>query len=169
MAETLAAAFMMHAPLIEETNVRSAAYLLAQSVAVCGRCLQPTSAFSLGLLPGHERQVDGKWEPVDVGALLFYVDYLPPEVILVAQELSLHFRLDYSRPTATEYWINHCQNCGELLEDHDMHCEPGGAFLPLDARDAGNILLVEVRESFSARVRGCSYDLPFFASMQTIA
>jgi hypothetical protein len=160
---------MMRAPVTEETNVRSAAYLLVQSVAVCGRCLQPTSAFSLGLLPGHERQVDGKWESVDAGVLLFYVDYLPPEVILVAQELSRHFRLDYSTPTGTEHWMNHCENCGEVLEDHDLHCEPGGAFLPLDPRDAERILLVEVRESFSARVRGCSDDLPFFTSMQSIA
>ncbi len=169
MAETLSAAFVMRTPVTEETNIRSAAYLLVQSVAVCGRCLQPTSAFSLGLLPGYERLVDERWESVDAGVLLFYVDYLPPEVILVAQELSLHFWLDYSAPTATEYWVNHCQNCGELLEDHELHCEPGGAFLPLGPRDAEKILLVEIRESFSAWVRGCSDELLFFASMQTIA
>jgi hypothetical protein len=159
----------MRAPVTEETNVRSAAYLLAQSVAACGRCQRPTSAFSLGLLPGHERQADEKWESVDTGVLLFYIDYLPPEVILVTQELAPHFRLAYSIPTAAEYWVNHCQHCNELLEDHDLHCEPGGGFLPLNPRDAEKILLVEVRESFSARVRGCSDNLLFFASMQIIA
>jgi hypothetical protein len=159
---------MMHAPATEETNIRSAAYLLAHSVAACWRCLQPTSAFSFGLLPGHERQVDDRWESVDTGVLLFYVDYLPPEVIAAAQELSPQYRLDYSTPTATEYWINHCQHCGALLEDHDLHCEPDGAFLPIDTHDAEKILLVEVREPFSARVRGCSDNLLFFASMQIV-
>jgi hypothetical protein len=156
-------------PVGEETNIRSAAYFLAQSVAACGRCSQPSPAFSFGLLPGHQRQVDERWESVDTSVLLFYIDYLPPEVISVAQELTSHYRLDYSRLTETEYWVNHCQHCDALLEDHDLHCEPDGAFLPLSTRDAERILLVEVREPFSARVRGCSENLLFFASMQIIA
>jgi hypothetical protein len=169
MVETHAAAFVMRAPVPEETNIRSEDYLLALSVAACGRCLQPTSAFAFGLLPGYERQVDEKWQSVDTGVLLFYIDYLSPDVISLAQELSPHYQLDYSVPTATEYWVNHCQHCGALLEDHDLHCEPDGAFLPSNTRDAKKIQLVEVREPFLARVRGCSDNLPFFASMQIIA
>jgi hypothetical protein len=159
----------MSIPVAEETNVRSAAYFLAQSVAACGRCSQPSSAFSFGLLPGHQRQVDEGWESVDMGVLLFYIDYLSPEVISVAQELTPHYRLDYSPLTATEYWVNHCQHCGALLEDHDLHCEPDGAFLPLNTREAEGILLVEVRAPFLAWARGCSDNLLFFASMQIIA
>jgi hypothetical protein len=169
MAETQTATFLMRIPVGEETNIRAAAFFLAQSVAACGRCSQPSSAFSFGLLPGHQRQVDERWESVDTSVLLFYIDYLPPEVIFVAQELTPHYQLDYSPLTATEYWLNHCQHCGALLEDHDLHCEPDGAFLPLNTREAERILLVEFREPFSARARGWSDNLLFFASMQIIA
>jgi hypothetical protein len=148
----------------DELNCRSAGYLLAQSVFACWRCLQPTSVFCLGLSPGYERRLEDNWESVSADALLFYVEYLPPDVALVLQELSPQYRLDNSTTTNRVYWVNHCQHCGALLEDHDLHCEPDGAFLPASAHVAEQILFVGIEGQFLARVGGISEEASFFAS-----
>ena len=150
------------------TNVRSAAYVLAQAVGTCWCCKQPTALYSLGLPPGHERQLDDEWVPVNAGALLFYVEYLPPEIVRVLQELALDYRSDHSRTTDSEYWLNHCQHCGVAQEDYWLHCEPDAAFLPTTDQAAEQIQLFDVREPFAARARGFSDELPFFASMHII-
>ncbi|MFI4888974.1 MAG: hypothetical protein ACHQIL_00420 [Steroidobacterales bacterium] len=149
-------------------NVRSAVYLLAQSVGPCCRCKRPTALFSLGLSPGHERQLDDDWVPVNAFALLFFVEYLPPEVIRVLQELAPDYRPARSCATGSKYWLNHCQHCGMVHEDYWLHCEPGAEFLPTAERAAGQIQIHVVRESFAARAGGFSDEIPLLASMRII-
>jgi hypothetical protein len=149
-----------------ELNFRSTGYLLAQSVFACWHCLRPTAVFCLGSSPGHERHLGDKWESVDMDVLLFYVEYLPPDVAMVLQELSPQYRPDNSATTKRNYWINHCQHCGALLEDHDLHCEPDGAFLPATAHVAEQILFVAITGLFLARVGGISEGPSFFASQR---
>ena len=151
----------------DQWDFRSASYLLAQSVVLCWRCQQPTSVVCLGLSPGHERRLENMWESIHTGVLLFYVEHLLPDVAMVLQELSPQYRLDNSKTTGHYYWINHCQHCFALLEDHDLHCEPDGAFLPASAHVAEQILLIRSTGRFLARVGGIS-DEPLFFESRTI-
>ena len=98
---------MMQVPAADELNVRSASYLLAQSVVSCWRCKQPTAVYCLGLAAGHERHLEDQWTSVDTHALLFYVECLLPEVALVLQELSPQYSLDNSATANRDYWVNH--------------------------------------------------------------
>jgi hypothetical protein len=152
----------------EWTNVRSARYLLAHSVGPCSSCGQPTALFALGLSPGHERHLDDEWLPVNAGALLFYVEYLPPAVIRVLEEIAPDYRPDHSLSMDAEYWLNHCQNCGVAQEDYWLHCEPDAAFLPTIAQAAEQIQLLDVRAPFAARATGISDEFALFASMRII-
>lgn len=119
-------------------------------------------------MPGHER-VDGEqWIAAENTVLLFHVEFLPPEVIAVMQELFPHYRSGYSAALKAEYWANHCGYCAAMQEDHTLHGEPGGAFLPVTPKDAKKIQIVNIRENFSAHARGFSEELSFFASMRCI-
>jgi hypothetical protein len=150
------------------TNVRSADYLVAHSVGACERCSRPTSLFSFGLLPGHETRLENEWVPVDAGVLLFHVEHLAAGSIGVMAELAPHYLLNHSDPTDSEYWMNHCRHCGAPQEDHWLHCEPDGAFLPTTAQAAEQIQFVHVRAPFAARVRGISVGLPSLAPIGLI-
>jgi hypothetical protein len=148
------------------TNVRSTAYLVAHAVGPCERCRRPTSLFSIGLSPGHERHLDSEWVTVNAAVLLFQVEHLATEVISVLVELSPHYRLTHSGPTDSEYWLNHCQHCGASQEDYWLHCEPEGAFLPTSALAAEQIQFVQVQGPFAAAASGFSDGLPHMASMR---
>lgn len=169
MDEGLAAKIMMLLPDEKRMNVRSDRYLLLQAIAPCLQCSQPTSVFCLGLLPGHERRLEDQWASENCEALLFYVECLSKQVLSLVRELAPGLRLDFSAETNGEYWLNHCQHCGALREDHDLHCEPDGAFLPTGADDAGRIQKVAIQEPLSALAAGFSEAPSFFASMQTVA
>ena len=55
-------------------------------------------------------------------------------------------------------WANHCEHCGSVQEDHDLFCEPEGAFLPVDAASASAIELTRIEEPFAAVAGGYAYD-----------
>jgi hypothetical protein len=169
VAESLDATMMMQVQGADDVNVRSESCLLGLSVVPCWRCKQPTSVYCLGLAAGHERHLEDQWVSVETGALLFYVEYLNAEVALVVRELSPQYRLDYSTTINRDYWVNHCQHCGVLQEDHDLHCEPDGAFLPSTRQAVEQILAVAIREPLSAHAGGFSDELSLFASLRFVA
>ncbi len=96
----------------------------------------------------------GAWQLVDAGARLFYVVALPVDVRQRLQQLSPHFRLAHSEATQTSYWANHCEYCSALLEDHELHCEPEGAFTPCSEAAAAAIELLRISEPFQACASG---------------
>jgi len=61
--------------------------------------------------------------------------------------ISPFFRLAHSAATLNSYWANHCEHCGTLLGDHELHCEPDGAFMPSSEAAAANIQLQQVPEA----------------------
>jgi hypothetical protein len=156
---------MTQAGPTDGTNVRSAAYLVAHSVGACERCQRPTSLFSVGLLPGHERHLDNEWVTVNSPVLLFQVEHLATDVISVLSELSQHYRLTHSGPTDSECWLNHCQHCGAPQEDYWLHCEPEGAFMPTSVQAAEQVQFVQVQGPFAAAAMGFSDGLPHMVSV----
>jgi hypothetical protein len=155
------------APL-QEINIRSSSFLIARRRGACMRCGEATSLIAVVLPHGHltlEPDADG-WEIATLTALPFYIEYLPAEVGSRLQLVSSSFRLAYSEETFGTYWANHCERCASLQSDHELFCEPGGAFAPISETEAAAIELTEIEAPFEASATGYSYQPEFFEFMR---
>jgi hypothetical protein len=157
-------------------NVRSDSYWIAHATGECGRCRAGTRLVALALPPSHQslaldwdvqkdELIARHWETAQWSAFLFYVEYLPEEVRRRLQGLSQGYRFAFSERTQASYWANHCAECGALMEDHDLFCEPDGAFMPSTAANAAAVTLARVDEALQAGAAGYAYDPQFLDSM----
>ncbi len=171
-------------PAIEslpDANLRSPTYYLARTHAGCRHCGLSTRLLALAVPRTHETwegdvpadDADSTlleasvWLRADVDAFLFYVEQLSQDVQRRLQLAAPFFRLAQSATTQSVYWANHCEHCGALLDDHDLHCEPDGAFMPASAAEAVGIHLLQVAEPIEAVAAGYSPDPAFFRLMPT--
>lgn len=147
-------------------NIRSDGYLIAKSTRRCAHCLQMTPVVALGVPAPHETlpdEDDGvpEWERVSWPALLFYVESIPDAVRRRLQRIAPGFRQAFSPVMQATYWANHCDSCEGLQEDHDMFCEPDGAFLPTDPQAAAALEWVSIHEPLQATAAGYAPDPEF--------
>ena len=170
-----------------DANVRSHSYYVARTSVRCAHCGLSTRLLALAMPQGHEtlhtdahddcdsdRDTDEPcgesaqdvWQRTDANALIFYVEGLPRAVHTRLQQLSRFFRLAYDPGAMNSYWANHCEHCGILLGDHELHCEPEGAFMPSSEAAAKNIQLLRFQEPFAAAAVGYACEPEFFASMR---
>jgi hypothetical protein len=170
----------MSAIPLPDASVRSRSYYVARTTALCPACGQTTRLLALALPPLHEildaetsdgigdggEGVQEGWQRSDANAFLFYVEQLPEDVQRRMEQLSPHFRLAQSAATQSIYWANHCEHCGTLLGDHELHCEPDGAFAPSSEAAAATIELLKTNEPFEAAVSGYALEPEFFGSMR---
>ncbi len=98
--------------------------------------------------------------------MLFYVECLPDDVQDRLTRVSPFYRLGRSEATLNSYWANHCEHCGTLLGDHELHCEPDGAFMPSNEAAAANIQLQQIPEPFEAVAAGYAFEPEFFGFMR---
>jgi hypothetical protein len=155
---------------LPDVNVRSQAYYVARTQFPCWHCGISTQLLALAVPHSHvtldaESQAE-VWQRADANALLFYVERLPADIQRRLHELSQSFGLGNSAATLDAYWANHCEHCGTLLDDHELHCEPGGAFMPSSEADASTIELLEIREPFEAVAAGYAPEPEFFRFMR---
>jgi hypothetical protein len=178
-----------------EMNIRSPRYYIAHTVSTCWHCGSPTAMVAIAVPPGHETlDVDddasdegsddetqhrkysaAAWSVADHNAFLFYVNSLPGAVQQRISHYQPAYRLidaDVTAAAATaagggsgSYWANHCDRCGCQLDDHELFCEPEGAFLPTSESTAAAIHLVLVDEPFETYAAGYSYEPPLFDAM----
>ncbi len=167
-----------------DINIRSASFLLARTVGTCRRCRAPTAVFGLAVPPGHEvlddealdhegsgdesrdeKLAGAAWQIAPYNAFLFDVEYLPVVVQarLKSFTQSYHLRLDDAAKQAC--WANHCEECGCPQDDHELFCEPEGAFLPVSESAAAAIHLLSIDEAFEAAAAGYAYEPEFFDAM----
>jgi len=160
-------------------NVRSPSYFVARTSVRCPHCGLPTRLLALALPHDHETlnedalDDDGgsaqgppePWQWAGVNAFLFYVERLPKGVRDRLNQLSRLFRPAHSAATLNTYWANHCEHCGRVLDDHELHCEPG-AFMASSEEAAANIELVRIPEPFAAVAAGYAMEPEFFARMR---
>jgi hypothetical protein len=160
----------------ENINVRSSSYWIACATGECDHCRAETRFIALALPPNHQSlaldwdiEADEvlayNWETVEWSAFLFYVEYLPEKVRRRLQDSSKGYRFAYSERTQGSYWANHCATCDALIEDHDLFCEPDGAFLPTTALSAAVVTLERVDEALEAGAVGYACDPQFPGSM----
>jgi hypothetical protein len=160
-------------------NVRSPTYYVARTNVRCWHCGLSTRLLALAIPHDHENldadtQADaacdesasGAWQRASVSAFLFYVERLPDGVKDRLNQLSQFFRLAHSAATLNSYWANHCEHCGTLLGDHELHCEPDGAFMPSSEAAAANIHLLRIQEPFEAVAAGYAFEPEFFGFMR---
>jgi hypothetical protein len=167
-----------------DANVRSQAFYVARSSARCWHCGESTRLIALAVPHNHEildahEDADGEaddreqpapdaWQRANADAFLFYVDYLPESVRDHLKPVSPSFRMAYSAVTLNSYWANHCEHCGTLLDDHELHCEPEGAFMPSSESAATAIQLSTIRAPFEAAAAGYAIAPEFFHFMQRL-
>jgi hypothetical protein len=151
-----------------EINIRSASFFIARKRGACMRCYESTSLIAVALPYGHltlQQDADG-WEIATLNAFTFYVDYFPDEIGRRLQEFSTSYRLDFCNETLDTYWANHCERCASLQSDHELFCEPGGAFAPISESEAAAIELTVIEAQFEASAAGYAYQPEFFEFMR---
>jgi len=170
---------MSETPTLADANVRSQTYYVARTNVRCWHCGLSTRVLALAMPPSHEtldedaQADDGcsdraseAWQPAAVNAMLFYVERLPDDVKDRLNRISPFFRLAHSAATLNSYWANHCEHCGALLDDHELHCEPDGAFVPSCEAAAACIQLQQIQEPFEAMAAGYAFEPEFFGFMR---
>jgi hypothetical protein len=170
---------MSEIPSLADANVRSHTYYVARTHVRCWHCGLPTRLLALAMPHDHETRdgdtqadADGgdpasdAWQRAAVNAMLFYVERLPDDVRDRLNWISPFFRLAHSAATLNSYWANHCEHCGTLLGDHELHCEPDGAFMPSSEAAAANIQLQQIEEPFEAVAVGYAFEPEFFGFMR---
>jgi hypothetical protein len=177
-----------------DPNLRSPTYYVAQTNAACRDCGLSTRLLALALPRTHETLEVGPpdaeaeldrvapdlvapdrvvsdesaadiWQHANVDAFLFYVEQLPDRVQLQLRQISPGYRQAHSAVSQGIYWVNHCEHCGALLDDYELHCEPEGAFMPCSEAEAGKIHLLQILEPIEAQAAGYSPDPEFFGLM----
>jgi hypothetical protein len=160
----------MKTPAEFEINVRSMNYYVARTAAQCWRCERSTQLLALVLPPAHEKlhsdAAEDLWEPADAAAFLFIIGFLPETVQrrLIRESTAFHFTQGVE--ATHNYWGNHCDHCGLLLGDFDVHCEPDIGFMPSSEVAAARILLTFVDEPFAAAAAGYALQPQFIEFMR---
>jgi hypothetical protein len=128
----------------------------------------------------HREHPAAAWSVADHNAFLFYVGSLPAAIQKRINQYQPAYRPIDADATAAataaapatdaggssgSYWANHCEQCGCQLDDHELFCEPEGAFLPTSEATAAAIHLVLVDEPFETSAAGYSYEPPLFDAM----
>jgi hypothetical protein len=142
-------------------NVRAASYYIARTRMPCPHCGAVTPLTAVALPPVHETR-DGEseeWQCVQGNAFLFH---------LQAVSVAVHARLcrTASNLVFDSYWANSCEHCERILDDQQVHGEPGCGFTPQSGDEAAGIVLTEVSEPFEACAAGYSLEPEFFAQMR---
>lgn len=159
-----------------ESNVCSPRYFIARRLGACGYCHSPTNIIALAVPPGHwALEMDAEahddaasvdsWRLATHSAFLFYVEYLPDIIHHRLKRLARYYRFGHSDAAMGFYWANHCERCGCVLDDHDLFCEPAGAFVPTSESAARLIHLLPVDEEIEVRAAGYAYEPQFFDAM----
>jgi hypothetical protein len=154
-------------------NVRARRYCIARAQGICAHCGGKTRLVAVVLPPLHETlsAVDGEadetgsWETAGSAAFLFYVGYLSNSVKQRVQAVAHVYRCALSPVTHGSYWANHCEHCDSLQEDHDLFCEPEGAFLPVSAAGAAAVELTCIDEPLEAAAAGYACEPQFLEFM----
>ena len=151
---------------VPDANIRSSSYCIAETQVQCRSCDRWTPVLALALPAPHEVLIEDEWQHANVGAFLFYVAELPEGVRRQLTQACGFFRLTRDPESSDPYWANHCEYCDELVNDDELHCEPGG-FMPGHADEARAISLLEVRQAFRAVAAGYAVDPEFFVHTPT--
>ncbi len=161
---------MAEIPEFDDANIRAGSYYMARAVGHCAVCGATNVLVALALPEKHEtldpESSAGSWQTVDANAFIFFVADLSVSVQRRLHAAAANYRLRYSAETETRYWSNHCEQCGAAFSDHELHCEPGGAFAPGSEEAAARTHLYEIEAPLQASAAGYALQPEFFNRMR---
>jgi hypothetical protein len=131
-------------------KIRADRYSIASASALCPRCARWTHVVALVVPRSHD--VAGRMS-------LFYVTEVSASVARRLASVCPWYRQAPGGPQAC--LSNHCEHCALLLEDHDLHCEPGGAFQPRTDAEARGVTVWDVDEPLEGDADGFGYEPAF--------
>jgi hypothetical protein len=150
-----------------QPNFRSSHYSIAQLSVDCWFCGASTRVVAVVLPNGHEtldepdEQGNQSWRAAAGNALLFFIDQVPRSVQVHLRLLAPGFQQAWSDEAEDTQWANHCEHCDELLDDDELHCEPGGTFMPMTEAQGAKIRLIKILEPLEAAASGYSPEPEF--------
>jgi hypothetical protein len=154
---------------LQQPNFRSTYYYIAQLSVDCRLCGATTRVVALILPDGHEaldepdEQGSQPWQAFAGKALLFYIDQLPAGAAANLCRLAPGFGQVAGDETQSSLWANHCEHCDALLNDDELHCEPGDSFVPDTEAQGADVRLFKIDEALEASAGGCSMDPEFLS------
>ena len=103
-------------------RVQSDCFLLAVGMTECWKCHRTTRA-TAPVAPQGSTAIDDEFEPIETAEIhepvvLTGVNEVCGELAAQLRNLAPEFRPDTSNTLQTEYWMNHCQNCGVKLGEY---------------------------------------------------
>ena len=149
-----------HLQMDLKQTFRSPKYCIAQMALRCPFCGMATRVAAILLPVGHElldeeEGQESRWQAVGATALLFFVTELSGGSASSLRQLAPGFACVRDR------WSNHCEHCQALLDDQDLHCEPGDTFVPMDTAQGSKIRLVEIDQPIEVSAAGYSLQPEF--------
>lgn len=123
----------------DDLLILSPPVFVVESQAGCWKCGKVVPVASVAC----NSYQDAEGEANDEGAGLYIfsgVTWLPSGTVVALRRVNPGYRRRFSKTAGMDYFMNHC-SCGAQLGDFFMHSEPGGAFLPMDAKSAAAIKL----------------------------
>ena len=145
-------------------NVRSDRFVLLGARAHCPHCGSNTRVVALGVPRAHQwRDEDSanSWYQATAPAVLFHISYLAPAPSAAIVARAAGYKPLVTGAAEDTLWCNHCASCQRPLSDDELHCEPGGAFMPLSS--AGVRFELElIRIPFTAQAGGYAPEPPFY-------
>jgi hypothetical protein len=167
---------MSYFDTVTDANVRSGAYFIAHAVAQCEACTRSTRVIALALPadhdaaelaenpePPHEDQLF--WWPAPLPAWVFFINDISAAAQQRLRAAARGYRRVRTQTADDSYWGNHCEHCGAALDDHELYCEPGGAFMPMNPSEAAGIRLERVAEPIDVAAAGYASEPELFRYM----
>jgi hypothetical protein len=140
-------------------KVRADRYAIASASALCPACARWTHVVALIVPQPHYILAERDWELVAGRASLFFVSGVSSSVSRRLASVCPWYRQAIDGPQAC--LTNHCEHCACPLEDHDLHCEPGGSFQPRNDAEARAVNVWDVDEVLDADASGFGHEPGF--------
>ena len=140
-------------------RVRADRYAIASASALCPVCDCWTHVVALLVPQRHTVASDQGWGIAAGRAWLFHVNETSAAVLVRLAVISPWYRP--ATGGTGRVFVNHCEHCASPLDDHDLHCEPGGAFQPSSEAEAAGVSLWHIDEPLDVDASGLAHEPDF--------
>lgn len=146
--------------LMEEDNILrvTAPIFLLRASESCWHCHTSQEVIALAFRWRVDKNHDEDEQPEENEPLILHnIHTLPKPILDAVVARHPQFEKRTSKTADTAYYINTCR-CGAHFGDFYLFSEPGGAFFPMDEKEASQITIEELPLTGSFQL-DCSYGL----------
>ncbi len=136
----------------------TAPIFLLRATETCWRCHASQEVIALAVRWRFDKNQDEDAQPEENEPLILQnIQALPKPLIDAVVLRHPRFAKRSSKTAGTDYYMNTC-DCGAHFGDFYLFSEPGGAFFPMDEKDASRITVEELPLSGTFELN-CSYGM----------